>query len=127
MRHYKHLRSNSYLKKLSPRNLKVEGSSTDQQPSEIFSPACGTNNPARGRIKYLLEEPAIRNLISIVLLFLDTSVQWKQKMNTSEENLHISVVCSPSKDCLLKESLTTADFFFWPRGLATANGWTLLA
>lgn len=74
-----HLWSNSYLKKLSPLSLKVEGSSVDQQPSEIFSPACGTNNPARGRIKYLLEEPVVRNLISIMSLILAISVHWKTK------------------------------------------------
>lgn len=69
-----HLLRDSYLKKLSPRSLKAEGSRTDQQPSEIFSPACGTNNPARGRIKYFLEEPAVRNLTIIMLLVLATAV-----------------------------------------------------
>jgi hypothetical protein len=42
----------SYLKKPSPRTLNIDGSRTDQQPSNSFSPvAQGTENPALGRYK----------------------------------------------------------------------------
>lgn len=74
LKHWAHLCCNSYLKKLSPRSLKVEGSSKDQ-PSEIFSLAWGTNNPARGRTKYLLEEPAFR--YSTLTVILDILVPCK--------------------------------------------------